>query len=149
MDGKTLRILGGTAFFVTAMLTVPPARTAELCIQTRVTEAFVSPDGSIHQPGVVRICPYSRLSPAVRLARIVYDGRTLGVWMNRVGEAGRFADEGRTTIALRRLPQGRVALADYFWPGPDGKPKAPGLRPLASEAAVDGTKDFAAAFALQ
>ena len=31
-----------------------------------------------------------------------------------------FVDDG--TVALRRLASGHLALADYYWPGPDGRP---------------------------
>lgn len=73
------------------------------------------------------VCPYWTISPTVRLSRVLWNGRTLGVWMSRASEGGRF-EKNPTTITLRRLPEGRVALADYYWPGRDGKPEAPGLR---------------------
>ena len=76
---------------------------------------------------MVKICPYEEVSPSLRLSRVLFNGETLGVWMTRAGEGGRFAQDG-SLVALRRLPQRRVALADYYWPGPDGRPWAPGLR---------------------
>jgi hypothetical protein len=102
------------------------AQASVTCLQTRVNESFVSPDGKVRGPGTVRVCPYWTMSPTVRLSRVQLNGQTLGVWMSRAGE-GRF-EKNPTTITLRRLPEGRVALADYYWPGPDGRPQAPGLR---------------------
>src|SRR4030095_1505207 len=103
---------------------------------TRVTEPFIAPDGSVHHPGVVRICPFWSLSPSIRLSKIALDGDTLGVWMSRAGEGGHFTGDD-ATIAFRRLMKGGVALADYYWPGADGRPVAPGLRPFPTELAVE------------
>jgi len=115
-----------------------PAHGAGSCLETRLVEPFVAPDGSVHQAGVVRICPYWSLTPTVRLSKITLDGSTLGVWMSRAGEGGQFSgDDSR--IALRRLPKGGVALADYYWPGADGRPVAPGLRPPPTELAVEAS----------
>lgn len=121
------RNLGGAAFLITATLIPMVAHTSDGCLQTRVTESFVSPDGKVRGPGTVRVCPYWAISPTVRLSRVLLNGQTLGVWMSRAGEGGRFQKDP-TTITLRRLPEGRIALADYYWPGPDGRPQAPGLR---------------------
>ena len=113
-----------------------PAHGLGSCLETRLAEPFVAPDGSVHQAGVVRICPYWSLTPSVRLSKITLNGSTLGVWMSRAGEGGAFSgDDSR--IALRRLPQGGVALADYYWPGADGRPVAPGLRQPPTELAVE------------
>lgn len=117
------------------------AHASDGCLQTRVQESFVSPDGKVQGPGTVAVCPYWTISPTVRLSRVLWNGRTLGVWMSRASEGGRF-EKNPTTITLRRLPEGRVALADYYWPGRDGKPEAPGLR---AAAVVDATPPSATA----
>jgi len=127
MDWPARRILGSATLLIAATLTALPARASSSCLETRVTEVFVSPDGKAQTPGVVRICPHWTISPTLQLSRVLLNGRTLGLWMHRAGEGGRFA-AGDRTITLRRLPGGRIALADYYWPGADGKPSAPGLR---------------------
>jgi hypothetical protein len=127
MDRSARRVLGAAALLGAALWMAPLAEASDNCIQTPVTGDFISPDGKSHGAGMVRICEYWEISPSLRLSRILFNGRTLGVWMNRAGEAGRF-DERGNTISLRQLENGRVALANYYWPGPDGRPSAPGLR---------------------
>ena len=129
MVQRARRALGATAILGTAFLVAtvaPVALAAETCVQTRVSESFVSPDGRVRGPGVVKVCPYWSVSPSLRLNSVSFNGVKLGIWMTRAGEAGKFADSAKLT--LRRLPEGRIALADYYWPGRDGRPMAPGLR---------------------
>ena len=130
MSHEARRALASAAFFLTASLIATAARASDSCLQTGVTESFVSPDGKVRGPGTVKICPYWTISPSLRLSRVLFNGQTLGVWMTRAGEGGRFAQDG-SVVAFRRLPERRIALADYYWPGRDGRPWAPGL-PTAS-----------------
>jgi hypothetical protein len=130
MDQRARRALGSAALITATLTIAAPARAGDACVQTRVTEDFVSPDGKVRGPGVVKVCPYWTISPSLRLSRVLLDGNTLGVWMTRAGEGGRF-DDGSSAVVLRRLPEGRIALADYYWPGRDGRPVAPGLRAAA------------------
>lgn len=127
MEQQARRVVGAAALLLAATLTALPVSASDTCLQTRVTDVFVSPDGKVQGPGVVRICPHWTISPSLRLSRIYFNGRALGVWMSRVGEGGRFVDGG-SNVMLRKLPEGRIALADYYWPGLDGRPSAPGLR---------------------
>ena len=126
MEWQARRVLGSAALLVVASLIVLPAHASGSCLQTRVTDVFVSPDGKVHEPGVVKVCPYWTISPSLRLSRVLLDGRTLGIWMVRAGEGGRF-DDASHDVVLRRLPQGRITLANYYWPGEGGSPEAPGL----------------------
>ena len=121
------------ALLSSVLLVASTVHAAGTCVQTRVTDAFVSPDGKVHGPGLVKVCPYWEVTPSLRLNTVSFNGVTLGIWMTRAGEAGKFADVAK--IALRRLPEGRIALADYYWPGRDGQPIAPGLRAAASNLA--------------
>jgi len=114
------------AILSAAFLIASTVHAAGTCVQTRVTDVFVSPDGKVHGPGLVKVCPYWEVTPSLRLNTVSFNGVTLGIWMTRAGEAGKFADAAK--IALRHLPDGRIALADYYWPGRDGQPVAPGLR---------------------
>ena len=127
MSHEARRALASTAFFLAVALTATSARASDSCVQTRVTESFVSPDGRVRGPGMVKICPHWEISPSLRLSRVLFNGQTLGIWMTRAGEGGRFAQDG-SVVAFRRLPERRIALADYYWPGRDGRPWAPGLR---------------------
>ena len=138
MGQRARRALGSAFILTTAFLIASAAQGAASCFQTRVTDTFVSPDGKVHGPGVVKVCPYWEVTPSLRLNTVSFNGVTLGIWMTRAGEAGRFADGAK--IALRRLPEGRIALADYYWPGHDGRPEAPGLR----AATLEGTPVAAA-----
>jgi len=82
----------------------------------------------------VKVCPHWTISPSFRLSKVSFNGRTLGVWMTRSREGGKLPDT--STIRLRRLPEGRIALADHYWPGRDGRPVAPGLRAANLETAA-------------
>jgi hypothetical protein len=121
MSRQISRVVFGVVTAFALVLAATEARAEGNCIAARVNDQVVLPDGSVHEAGVVRICPEARLSPSVRLCSIAVNGRTAGIWMNRVSEGGRFvADDG--TVALRRLASGYLALADYYWPGADGRP---------------------------
>jgi len=82
------------AFALTALLIAiaPPTLADETCVQTRVTESFVSPDGKPHGPGVVKVCPYWTISPSFRLNKVSFNGRPLGIWMTRAREGGKLPD---------------------------------------------------------
>jgi hypothetical protein len=140
MERSARLALGSAALLIAASLGALPATANDSCLVTRLTEAFVSPDGHLQGPGVVKICPHWTISPSLRLSRIYFNGRALGVWMHHSGESGRFGD-GDDTVMLRLLPEGKIALADYYWPGADGRPQAPGLR----AARLDMTRDAFAA----
>ena len=124
--GQRARRFGPATILTSAILITSAAQATGTCVQTRVTDAFVSPDGKVRGPGIVKVCPYWEVTPSLRLNTVSFNGVALGIWMTRAGEAGKFADS--TKIALRRLPEGRIALANYYWPGRDGRPSAPGLR---------------------
>ena len=134
MDLQARRVLGSAAILLSAFLIAPAVTAAETCAQTRVTETFVSPDGKTHGPGIVRVCPYWTISPSFRLNKVSFNGIPLGVWMTRAREGGKLPDT--STIELRRLPEGRIALADHYWFGRDGRPVAPGLRTANFDSAV-------------
>jgi hypothetical protein len=133
MDLRARRVLGSAAIAVTTFLIAPyVSASTDTCVQTRVKESFVSPDGKVHGPGVVKVCPYWTISPSFRLSKVSFNGITLGVWMTRAREGGKLPDT--SSINLRYLPEGRIALADHYWPGRDGRPVAPGLRAANFEA---------------
>jgi hypothetical protein len=121
MSRQVRRVVFGVMTAAALILCATPARADKGCIAARVDDQVVLPDGSLHEAGVVTICPETRLSPSVRLCSIAVNGRTAGIWMNRVSEGGRFVADGGT-VALRRLANGHLALADYYWPGRDGRP---------------------------
>ena len=126
MDLRARRVLGSAAIAITSLLIASSVSAEDTCVQTRVTDSFVSPDGKVQGPGVVKVCPYWTISPSFRLNKVSFNGITLGIWMTRAREGGKLPDT--STILLRHLPEGRVALADHYWPGRDGRPVAPGLR---------------------
>jgi len=132
MDQRARHMLGSAAIGIAASLIAASAHAAGTCVQTRVTESFVSPDGRDRGPGVLKVCPYWTISPSLRLSKVALDGVTLGIWMTRAGEGGKLPDS--SLIVLRHLPGGRIALADHYWPGRDGRPVAPGLRAANREA---------------
>ena len=134
MDQRARRVLGSAAIGIAALLIAPSVHAADTCVQTRVTKSFVSPDGHVRGPGLLKVCPYWTVSPSLRLSKVALNGVTLGVWMIRAGEGGKLPDS--SLIALRHLPGGRIALADYYWPGRDGRPVAPGLRAANLEAST-------------
>ena len=132
MDQRARQMLGSAAIGIAASLSAASAHAAGTCVQTRVTESFVSPDGRDRGPGMLKVCPHWTISPSLRLSKVALDGVTLGVWMTRAGEGGKLPDS--SLIVLRHLPGGRIALADHYWPGRDGRPEAPGLRAANREA---------------
>jgi|WetSurMetagenome_2_1015567.scaffolds.fasta_scaffold169191_2 hypothetical protein len=138
MERPARHALGSAALLVAATLTALPAIASDSCLETKVTDVFVSPDGKVQGPGLVKICPHWTISPTLRLSRIYFNGRALGVWMLHSGEGGRFNDRDYA-VMLRRLPEGKIALADYYWPGADGRPQAPGLRAAQLEASRDAS----------
>ena len=147
MSRQVSRVFFGVAALF-LLIAPAPVRAEGNCVAARIDSQVVLPDGSVHEPGIVTICPETKLSPAVRLCSIAVNGRTAGVWMNRVSEGGKFvADDG--TLSLRRLANGHLALADYYWPGADGRPVTAALAARPSEPAVEAAEELAEAFRLQ
>ena len=134
MKLRARQMLSSAVIIISAVAFAPAVHAGDTCLQTRVKEPFVSPDGKIRGPGVVKVCPYFTISPSLRLNKVSLNGITLGVWMTRAGEGGKLPDS--SLISLRHLPGGRIALADFYWPGRDGKPVAPGLRAANFEASA-------------
>jgi hypothetical protein len=154
MSRQVSRVLFGIVAVLVLLVAGTPIRAEGRCVAARIDSEVVLPDGSVHEPGIVTICPETKLSPAVRLCSIAVNGRTAGIWMNRVSEGGRFvADDG--TLSLRRLANGHLALADYYWPGADGRPITAALAPRAAvparpvEPAVEAEKSFSGTFRVQ
>ena len=148
MSRQVSRVLFGVVAALVLTMAAAPIRAEGSCVAARIDSEVVLPDGSVHEPGIVTICPETKLSPAVRLCSIAVNGRTAGIWMNRVSEGGRFvADDG--TVSLRRLANGHLALADYYWPGADGHPVTAALAARPVEPAVEAEESFSGTFRLQ
>ena len=148
MSRQVSRVLFGVVAALILPMAATPVRAAGDCVAARIDSEVVLPDGSVHEPGILTICPETKLSPAVRLCSIAVNGRTAGVWMNRVSEGGRFvSDDG--TLSLRRLANGHLALADYYWPGADGRPVTAALVAHPAEPAVETEGTFSGTFQLQ
>lgn len=148
MSRQVSRVLFGVVAALVLTMAAAPIRAEGSCVAARIDSEVVLPDGSVHAPGIVTICPETKLSPAVRLCSIAVNGRTAGIWMNRVSEGGRFvADDG--TVSLRRLANGHLALADYYWPGADGQPVTAALAARPVEPAVEAEESFSGTFRLQ
>ena len=56
------------------------AEAADSCLLARVPQSFVLPDGSVHEPGTLRVCRDRALNPAIELDEITIGGNKVGVF---------------------------------------------------------------------
>lgn len=73
------------------------------CVSVRMSVTFVLPDGSVHEPGRLRLCVSRRLTPVTDLYAVKVDGCDVGMFPGRRVEV----EESDTRPYLTFLRNGR------------------------------------------
>jgi hypothetical protein len=104
---RFLIITLGTFNFLTAV----GAQELDTCVTAHVPEAYVLPDGSVHDAGKLSLCLSQTLSPVAGLHRLAIEGHTLGLARSRRS----LADSRDVTdpLVLFRRRGGRLELVGY------------------------------------
>ncbi len=91
------------------------ASTGARCVIAWVPSSVVLPDGSVHPPGLLRLCAMRVLSPASSLHEMAMDGAPVGLLAGRA-----YRTEGgpleRPVIFFRRERTGDLRLVGYVVP---------------------------------
>jgi hypothetical protein len=89
------------------------------CIMAWVPAPVRLPDGSVHGPGVLRLCTARVLSPASSLHEMAMDGEPVGLLAGRAyrSEIGPLA---RPVVFFRRAATGELQLLGYVVPARSG-----------------------------
>jgi len=93
------------------LVSVVGAQEKDACVLARVPEAYVLPDGSVHEAGRLTLCLTQTLSPVAGLHRVAVDGHTLGLARSRraLAESRDVTDP----LVLFRRHAGRLQLVGY------------------------------------
>ena len=93
-------------------LTAVSAQERGTCVTARVPEAYVLPDGSVHEAGRLSLCLDGNLSPVTGLHRLAVEGHTLGLARSRRALAAESRDITDPLVLFRRR-DGRLELVGY------------------------------------
>jgi hypothetical protein len=88
------------------------------CAQIDAPWPMVLPDGSIHEPGPLRLCLQQMYTPASGLHEIRVNGATIGLFMSRVGTSEQPVD-GVPIVVFQRNGTDEHYLVGYAWPDGD------------------------------
>jgi hypothetical protein len=87
------------------------AQELDTCVAARVPEAYVLPDGSVHEPGKLSLCLAKNLSPVTGLHRVAVEGHTLGLARSHRSLAE--SRDVKEPLVLFRRRDGRLELIGY------------------------------------
>ena len=113
----TLRVVAVLA--VVASWALAPTSAAEaaagVCVRVEVDAAMVLPDGSIHEPGTLRICERRAFTPVASLHAMYVEGAPVAMLLSRKRTSETAVDEA-PTILFERDGRGRMRLLGYVLP---------------------------------
>lgn len=114
---KTVRTVLSIFALITLMCAAPAAAQTGICVQAFIDESIVLPDGSVHPPGVLRLCLEQQYSPVAGLHETSIDGRTIGLFISRYRLSEGVTEDPRAKLVFRRIPDGGLTLLGYAVPG--------------------------------
>jgi hypothetical protein len=85
------------------------------CARIDTPWPMVLPDGSIHEAGSLNLCLQQMWTPASGLHEIRVNGKSLGLFMSRVG-TGEGPVEGMPVVVFQRNGTDERSLLGYAWP---------------------------------
>jgi hypothetical protein len=86
------------------------------CATVRVPRQVVLPDGSVHEPGDLRLCMKSH-GPNSGTYEIAVNGRAIGQWPSRIGSSD--SSDLKHSLAVFEWVDDRLALVGYARPAGD------------------------------
>jgi len=95
-----------------------PALASGRCVTVEVPAPFVMPDGTVHEPGPLKLCDSLRMSPVSTLHKVYLAGHPVGLLEGKVGRSEGLA-EREPYVLFRRNADAQLVLIGYAWP--DGR----------------------------
>ena len=85
------------------------------CVRVDVDAAMVLPDGSIHEPGTLKICERRAFTPVASLHAMYVEGAPVGMLLSR-RRVSETAEDEAPSIVFERDARGRMRLLGYVRP---------------------------------
>ena len=117
---RTVRWAAAVALGAVVILTPSPAWSADRgqCALIEAPFPMILPDGSTHEAGSLKLCLQQMWTPASGMHEIVVNGKSIGVFMSRVGTSEEPA-EGMPVVVFQRNGTEEYTLVGYAWPDGD------------------------------
>jgi len=114
------RVLGGIAVAAVLVLFIgPAAASARVCATAQIEESFVLPDGSLHEPGALKLCRGTDYNPATTLHSSYVNNMAVGMLLGRSG-ASEASGPDQPFLMFVRDDVGQLRLSGYALPSQDG-----------------------------
>jgi hypothetical protein len=97
----------------------PAAASARVCATAQIDESFVLPDGSMHEPGTLKLCRGTDYNPAISFHSSFVDNMAVGMLLGR-SSASEDAGSEQPFLVFFRNDLGQLRLFGYALPGQDG-----------------------------
>jgi hypothetical protein len=114
------RVFRGAAFlgfgFAALLFAAPAAAGSGDCVKAYIDEPIILPDGSLHPPGVLKICVRQH-SPSAGMHKTSVDGRAIGEFQSLYRPTRRPSEDPRPVLVFEREPERGLALLGYTIPG--------------------------------
>jgi len=92
----------------------------ERCVRAELPRSVVLPDGTVHAPGLLRICMARRYSPVAGLHETWVNGSFAGLFLSRVGQSEGPVERNGAFVFFRRNDADQWELHGYALPDGDG-----------------------------
>ena len=86
------------------------------CVRADVPATMVLPDGTMHEPGSIRICMMRKLSPVTGYHKIHVDNIAHGRFISRFEHSEGLSDDGKPFLQFARTQAGAFILEAYAVP---------------------------------
>lgn len=119
----TLSIPGRASLFALILLSLAGRAVAEdptRCIRAELPKAVVMPDGSVHDPGLLRICMTRRYTPVSGLHEIYIDGTFAGLFVSELGKSEGSVERNDPFLFFRANEDRQWELRGYALPDGNG-----------------------------
>jgi hypothetical protein len=91
------------------------------CYSAEITAFIALPDGSIHDPGTLRVCLTSMHSPVEGLHHTSVDGHPIGMFRSRLGESKGLGGQEVSFFVFAKRGDGALELQGFATAKRDGR----------------------------
>jgi len=91
------------------------------CYSAEIAAFIALPDGSLHEPGTLRVCLTSKYSPVEGMHHTSVDGRPIGMFRSRLGESEGLGGQESSVFVFTKRNDGALELQGFATAKRDGR----------------------------
>jgi hypothetical protein len=91
------------------------------CYSAEITAFIALPDGSIHEPGTLRVCLTSKHSPVEGMHHTSMDGHPIAMFRSRLGESEGLGGQESSFFVFTKRDDGALELQGFATAKRDGR----------------------------